>query len=43
VLGSETEGLPALILGRFAEYTYRILINEDIRSLNLSTAVGIAF
>jgi tRNA (cytidine/uridine-2'-O-)-methyltransferase len=42
VFGSETKGLPASILERFAEHTYRIPINEGIRSLNLSTAVGIA-
>ncbi|MFZ1983841.1 MAG: tRNA (cytidine(34)-2'-O)-methyltransferase [Desulfatitalea sp.] len=41
VFGSETQGLPAAILERFLECTYFIPIRSDIRSLNLSTAVGI--
>jgi tRNA (cytidine/uridine-2'-O-)-methyltransferase len=41
VFGSETQGLPATILERFSERTYCIPIRSDIRSLNLSTAVGI--
>ena len=42
LLGSETEGLPPQLLSRFAEQTYRIPITDKIRSLNLSTAAGIA-
>jgi tRNA (cytidine/uridine-2'-O-)-methyltransferase len=41
VFGSETLGLPATLLERFADHTYRIPITGDIRCLNLSTAVGI--
>lgn len=41
VFGSETQGLPATILERFSERAYCIPIRNDIRSLNLSTAVGI--
>jgi tRNA (cytidine/uridine-2'-O-)-methyltransferase len=42
IFGSETRGLPASILNRYSEATYHIPITKDIRSLNLSTAVGIA-
>ena len=42
IFGSETRGLPHSILQRYAESIYRIPISEKIRSLNLSTAVGIA-
>jgi tRNA (cytidine/uridine-2'-O-)-methyltransferase len=42
VFGSETGGLPAPLLARFASRTYRIPIRPAIRCLNLSTAVGIA-
>ena len=42
VFGSETAGLPAAILNRHAQACFRIPITEKIRSLNLSTAVGIA-
>jgi len=42
IFGSETRGLPQSILQRYAESIYRIPISEKIRSLNLSTAVGIA-
>lgn len=42
VFGSETKGLPAHILERYPDQTYRIPIQSDIRCLNLSTAVGIA-
>ncbi len=42
VFGSETRGLPAAILDTFAETAYHIPITDKIRSLNLSTAVGIA-
>jgi tRNA (cytidine/uridine-2'-O-)-methyltransferase len=42
VFGSETHGLPNNILARFRPFTYFIPIGADIRSLNLSTAAGIA-
>jgi tRNA (cytidine/uridine-2'-O-)-methyltransferase len=42
VFGSETRGLPAAILTRYAEFTYHIPISMHTRSLNLSTAAGIA-
>ena len=42
VFGSETRGLPAGILNRYADAAYHIPITKNIRSLNLSTAVGIA-
>lgn len=42
VFGSETRGLPHGILARYRLSTYHIPISADIRSLNLSTAVGIA-
>jgi len=43
VFGSETYGLPDSILKMFGpERTYHVPITKDIRSLNLSTAVGIA-
>ena len=42
IFGSETKGLPADVLTRFADHTYHIPISADIRCLNLSTAVGIA-
>ncbi len=42
IFGSETKGLPEKILRRYPASTYRIPISSDIRSLNLSTAVGIA-
>jgi tRNA (cytidine/uridine-2'-O-)-methyltransferase len=41
VFGSETRGLPPSILDMFPRRTYRIPMHEQIRSLNLSTAVGI--
>lgn len=41
IFGSETRGLPPEILDRFGELTYYIPMRDDIRSLNLSTAVGI--
>ncbi|BBO75279.1 putative tRNA (cytidine(34)-2'-O)-methyltransferase [Desulfosarcina widdelii] len=41
VFGSETGGLPDAILGRYPDARYRIPINGEIRSLNLSTAAGI--
>ena len=42
VFGSETRGLPANILQQYANATYHIPITSGIRSLNLSTAAGIA-
>ena len=42
VFGSETRGLSETILERYAMRTYHIPISAEIRSLNLSTAVGIA-
>lgn len=42
VFGSETGGLPESILSRFPRACYRIPITDEIRSLNLSTAAGIA-
>ena len=42
VFGSETQGLPADFLSRFPDAAYHIPITRNIRSLNLSTAVGIA-
>ena len=42
VFGSETQGLPATIISRYQDATYHIPITREIRSLNLSTAVGIA-
>lgn len=42
VFGSETKGLPSLFLTENKERLYHIPITCDIRSLNLSTAVGIA-
>lgn len=41
VFGSETRGLPRSLLRRFAEATHHIPMRGEIRSLNLSTAVGI--
>ena len=42
VFGSETKGLNRTILSMYPNATYSIPITKDIRSLNLSTAVGIA-
>jgi tRNA (cytidine/uridine-2'-O-)-methyltransferase len=42
IFGSETRGLPADIVSRYPDATYHIPITKDIRSLNLSTAAGIA-
>ena len=42
VFGSETKGLPASIRAQYPQQTYYIPIRAEIRSLNLSTAVGIA-
>jgi tRNA (cytidine/uridine-2'-O-)-methyltransferase len=42
LFGSETHGLPETILSTWPDTTYHIPITDAIRSLNLSTAVGIA-
>jgi len=42
VFGSETRGLPEDILSMYRHSSYYIPITDDIRCLNLSTAVGIA-
>ncbi len=42
IFGSETRGLPADILARYPDRTYHIPITREVRSLNLSTSVGIA-
>jgi tRNA (cytidine/uridine-2'-O-)-methyltransferase len=42
VFGSETKGLPPSLLAANADMVYRIPIENQIRCLNLSTAVGIA-
>jgi tRNA (cytidine/uridine-2'-O-)-methyltransferase len=42
VFGSETRGLPETILARWPESTFHIPITGRTRSLNLSTAAGIA-
>jgi tRNA (cytidine/uridine-2'-O-)-methyltransferase len=41
VFGSETRGLPSSILNRYQTSTFHIPTSSNIRSLNLSTAVGI--
>ena len=42
IFGSETKGLPEPVLSAYPDATYHIPISTEIRSLNLSTAVGIA-
>ncbi len=42
IFGSETKGLPSPIMDRFSENLYHIPVKNEIRSLNLSTAAGIA-
>lgn len=42
VFGSETRGLAGALLDRYSACTYHIPISAEIRSLNLSTAAGIA-
>ena len=42
VFGSETKGLPESILAAYSDAIYHIPITDEIRCLNLSTAVGIA-
>jgi tRNA (cytidine/uridine-2'-O-)-methyltransferase len=41
VFGSESDGLPARILEKYADRVYRIPMSGPVRSLNLATAVGI--
>ena len=41
IFGSETKGLPPFILDAYSDAVYFIPITHQIRSLNLSTAVGI--
>jgi tRNA (cytidine/uridine-2'-O-)-methyltransferase len=41
IFGSETRGLPSSLLNRYQTSTFHIPTRSDIRSLNLSTAVGI--
>jgi len=41
VFGSETKGLPSSILDAYSNAVYSIPITRNIRSLNLSSAVGI--
>jgi tRNA (cytidine/uridine-2'-O-)-methyltransferase len=42
IFGSETKGLPESIFKMYAQATYHIPITAKTRSLNLSTAAGIA-
>lgn len=42
VFGAEATGLPMTVLDQFPQDRYHIPINGEIRSLNLSTSVGIA-
>ena len=42
IFGSETKGLPEKVLDRYTDATYHIPITTATRSLNLSTAAGIA-
>jgi tRNA (cytidine/uridine-2'-O-)-methyltransferase len=42
IFGSETRGLPDAVLQRYPDAHYHVPITQAIRSLNLSTAVGIA-
>ena len=42
IFGSETRGLPDAVLQRYPDAHYHVPITRAIRSLNLSTAVGIA-
>ena len=41
IFGSETRGLPRWVLQRYPDACYHVPITQEIRSLNLSTAVGI--
>jgi tRNA (cytidine/uridine-2'-O-)-methyltransferase len=42
MFGSESQGLPPLLLDKLAERTLRIPIRPQVRSLNLSNSVAIA-
>ena len=42
VFGSETQGLPATLLGEHADRALRIPMRPEVRSLNLSNTVAIA-
>ena len=42
VFGSETQGLPSTLLAPWPDRTLRIPIRPQVRSLNLSCAVGVA-
>jgi len=42
IFGSEIKGLPESILACYHDHAYKIPIADEIRCLNLSTAVGIA-
>lgn len=42
IFGSETQGLPESVITCYPDASYHIPSNREIRSLNLSTAVGIA-
>ncbi len=42
IFGSETGGLPDALLSAYRDGVYHIPVSQEIRSLNLSTAVGIA-
>jgi tRNA (cytidine/uridine-2'-O-)-methyltransferase len=41
IFGSETRGLPSSILSSYPNAVYSVPITNQIRSLNLSTTVGI--
>lgn len=41
VFGSESKGLPQDLRSRFQDRFYKIPVNGEVRSLNLSTAAGI--
>jgi tRNA (cytidine/uridine-2'-O-)-methyltransferase len=41
VFGSETKGLPESIIAKYRDAAYYVPITNEIRSLNLSTTVGI--
>ncbi len=42
IFGKESTGLPESLKRRYADDLYRIPVNGDVRSLNLSTSAGIA-
>ncbi len=42
IFGSETRGLPESLVSEYREMSFYIPISDEIRCLNLSTAVGIA-